>query len=680
MKVPRCILQAELAPAKGKEDARLADLKWYTGAAVQRWGWDGKYLLTLSMKPEHVRMGRLTSGKAPLLNSHGDWSLSDVIGVIESADLKGNASVRFSNRPEVDGIWRDVQDGIIRNASVGAAIHKLKDITEKDEEGNEKTKSFLAVDWEPMEVSLVPIGADPDAGLRLNEKSEFTEAEIVDASGQTGAATARMEEVQMPKETPTNAGEETRIEQGSAQTGDVSNQDRDRAVQLGIDQERARVEIINESVKALRLPQSFADQHIKDGTSIDVFRKLAIDRAKDLQAAQDARAGIQGTVATAANDPRLRDEADSRRFAMTGALLERFEPGAWAHDERERTFTFSKERGQRLFQGSKHYIGMSLLDIAKECLALVGTRWQSLSKAEIARLAFQTTSDFPYILADSANKSLRAGYEMAESQWRLIAARRTANDFKTMYELTLDQSSRLAQVKESGEFTRGALIEGRESWVLKTYGKIIAITRQAIINDDLGAFTRVPMMLGQEVAMLEADTVFGIITTNGNLADVVALFEADTHKNYIASTAAISVTSLAAARVKMALQTSTGGKTMGLVPRFLLAPATVGTVAEQYCSVAYQAAQSSNINPFAGKLVPIVEPRLDATDVNDWYLFADPNTPNGVVLIYAYLEGQEGPYTETRQGFDVDGTEVKIRHDFAAAAVDYRGAVKTAGA
>jgi hypothetical protein len=130
----------------------------------------------------------------------------------------------------------------------------------------------------------------------------------------------------------------------------------------------------------------------------------------------------------------------------------------------------------------------------------------------------------------------------------------------------------------------------------------------------------------------------------------------------------------------MALQTSPGGKTLGLVPRFLLAPATVGTIAEQYCSPNYQATQASNINPFAGRLVPIVEPRLDASDVNDWYLFADPNTPNGTVLIHAYLEGQEGPYTETRQGFDVDGTEVKIRHDFGAAAVDYRGAVKTAGA
>ncbi len=182
MKIPLQQLQAEFSGAE-KGDARIAKLKWYTGATVTRRGWGDKYLLTLSMKPEHVRMGRLTSGKAPLLNSHNDWSLSDVVGVIQTADLKGDATVRFSNRNEVTPIWTDVQDGIIRNASVGTIIHRLKDITEKDAEGSEKTKAYLAVDWEPIEVSLVPIGADPQAGLKFEEKERFSDAEIVFADG-----------------------------------------------------------------------------------------------------------------------------------------------------------------------------------------------------------------------------------------------------------------------------------------------------------------------------------------------------------------------------------------------------------------------------------------------------------------------------------------------------------------
>ena len=179
MKIPRYLLQAELAPAKSEDGARIANLKWYTGAMVRRLSWDGEYYLTLSMKPAHVRMDRLKSGKAPLLNSHSDYDLADVLGVIESADLKGDARVRFSNRAEVTPIWNDVQDGIICNASVGTSIYKLKDISEKDAEGNVAIKSYLAVDWEPMEVSLLAIGADLNAGIKLSEKTAFTEAELI---------------------------------------------------------------------------------------------------------------------------------------------------------------------------------------------------------------------------------------------------------------------------------------------------------------------------------------------------------------------------------------------------------------------------------------------------------------------------------------------------------------------
>ncbi len=178
--LPRHMLNAELAPIRSDSGERIAELNWYTGATVRRMGWTGTYYLTFSMRPEHVRMGRLRSGKAPLLNSHSDYRLSDVIGVIKSADLSGKALVRFSKRADVTPIWDDVQDGIIRNASMGAAIYKLTDVTEKDDEGNPKTqtKSYLATDWEPLEVSLVPIGADPSAGLRFANE-EFTEVEVV---------------------------------------------------------------------------------------------------------------------------------------------------------------------------------------------------------------------------------------------------------------------------------------------------------------------------------------------------------------------------------------------------------------------------------------------------------------------------------------------------------------------
>ena len=139
-------------------------------------------------------------------------------------------------------------------------------------------------------------------------------------------------------------------------------------------------------------------------------------------------------------------------------------------------------------------------------------------------------------------------------------------------------------------------------------------------------------LLGQEVAMLEADTVYGIITTNGNLADGYALFSTE-HGNSASAPAAISTDAIGIMRVMMMRQTSPGGKPIATQPRYLLAPATKAQLAEQYTSVNFVAATPSAINPMAGRLTPIPEPRLDADSTTNWYLFADPNSPNGAVLI-----------------------------------------------
>ena len=164
---------------------------------------------------------------------------------------------------------------------------------------------------------------------------------------------------------------------------------------------------------------------------------------------------------------------------MIGAFLNRWNEGAFSFDEKNREFVFDKNKKAKLWEGSRPYMGLSLLDCAKECLTAKGIRWQSKNQSEIVSLAFQSTSDFPYILADSANKTLRAGYDMAPSPWKMISAQRSAKDFKSQYELTLDSSVRLGKVPESGEYVRGYLTEGRESWKIAPYGQIIAVTRTA---------------------------------------------------------------------------------------------------------------------------------------------------------------------------------------------------------
>lgn len=155
---------AQIAPATANEEQRTIEVVWSTGAAVRRADWmTGKvYVEELSMQPGHVRLGRLNSG-APLLDSHDRFDLRGIIGVVERAwlaDGEGRARVRFSKRAEVDPVWRDVLDGVIRNVSIGYRVYRYEEFP------GEKPPRLLATDWEPEEVSLVAVAADAGAGVR----------------------------------------------------------------------------------------------------------------------------------------------------------------------------------------------------------------------------------------------------------------------------------------------------------------------------------------------------------------------------------------------------------------------------------------------------------------------------------------------------------------------------------
>src|SRR5690606_18889467 len=153
-----------------------------------------------------VDLSRLEGG-APLLDSHRQYSLDGVIGVVERAWINGGearAIVRFSEREEVEPIWRDVQTGIIRNVSVGYAVRKFE-ITREDG----KLPVYRAVDWQPMEISLVPIGADAGSGTREAPKESYP-CTLIDHRGHD----ARNREDLMPQTQPAGGppAEQTRTQ------------------------------------------------------------------------------------------------------------------------------------------------------------------------------------------------------------------------------------------------------------------------------------------------------------------------------------------------------------------------------------------------------------------------------------------------------------------------------------
>jgi phage major head subunit gpT-like protein len=395
----------------------------------------------------------------------------------------------------------------------------------------------------------------------------------------------------------------------------------------------------------------------------------------------DKLAGNSSAVTTNGQVAITRDQSDTRRVNMEAALLYRSDPGIWTD----------------LRPKAKEYNGMTLLDMARECLDAAGVRTRGMNRHDIAKFAVQgrfvidsesedyfahsagSTSDFPNILSNVAKKSLRTAYDAFASTYKPIGRQVTATDFKPKFSLQLSDIAALPLVNEDGEYNRTLPTESKESYSINTYGQIVAITRKVIINDDLGAFTRIPALLGQSAARMEADKVWALITANGNLSDGNAIFSVAHGNLRTGSGSTLTADNLVGAKTVFRNITAPKGTILNLVPKYLVVPAALEGVADQLmASLSIAAATYTSVVPnWIRSLEVIVEPRLDANSTTAWYLIADPRTIDGIE--YCYLEGQEGIYTETRQGFEVDGVEVKARLDFGTAVVEYRGLQKNAG-
>lgn len=329
---------------------------------------------------------------------------------------------------------------------------------------------------------------------------------------------------------------------------------------------------------------------------------------------------------------------------------------------------------------ARAYVGRSLPELAAECLRVRGVSTAGLPGAAIVTRALHSTSDFPLLLGDAVGRTLRTAYEAAPAGAKAVARQSTARDFRPKSKVMLGEAPALKKVGEHGEFTRGTMAEAGESYRLDTFGRIVGITRQAIINDDLGAFADLSRRIGAAAAEFEAAFLVDLLTMAGGIgptmSDGKTLFHAD-HGNLAAAGGALNVDNVSAARTALRSMKGLDGKTpINAAPRFLLVPAALETAAEKVMAQIY-ATKAADANPLSGTLTVVVDPRLDAKSATGWYVFADPAQTE--VLEYSYLENEPGPQIETRSGFDVDGVEVKVRLDFGAGAVDWRGAYRNQG-
>lgn len=343
--------------------------------------------------------------------------------------------------------------------------------------------------------------------------------------------------------------------------------------------------------------------------------------------------------------------------------------------------SFEVRSGSKKNDFTNEFSSYTLLDHARHCLKISNVSTRGMSKMQIVGAAFtHTTSDFPYLLENSIGKELQKAYGNFPETWSRIALVGSVPDFKAVSRIRMGSFNSLDTVPEGLEYTSGTIGEEKETIQAVTKGKMISLTRQTIINDDLNGFLRLAAMLGRAANRTVGNDVYSVITTNAAMNDGIALFHAS-HNNLAGSGGAMTVTTLGAGRKAMRTQQDPNSNDyLDIRPNILLVPTILEDLANQMVSSTTDPANSNSgvINPIRGFAEVVSDPRLDANSATAWYLLADPSMVPTVEV--AFLDGNQTPYLESQTGFTIDGIQWKVRLDYATGAIDFRGAYKNAGA
>jgi len=626
-KLPKLHTRAAFIPTTLDEASRTVELTWSTGAQVRKTDyWEEQdWIEELSMDKAHVNLDRLNNG-APLLANHSSYSLNDVIGVVEKAwiqDGEGRALVKFSERAEIAPIIADVKAGILRNISVGYNLKRL----ERQPDLQDGIPVYLAIDWEPMEISLVTIPAD--AGAQVRSEGDIHLVTITSKEDRAMPDKAK-EKVPPPESKPVD---ETAI----------------RAEGEKIERERQLT--IRSFGKLSRTPEAEITGFIERGTSTEDARN---EMLKNWSATVDAECTRSDGTTTV-------DERD--KFIAAGVNAIRGRAGVDKMDV------------------GNEFRGMRMTEIAKLCLEKAGVNARGLDEREMVKRAFTTSSsDFPVLLENAMHKTLQQAYAVAPDTWSRFCSVGSVTDFRAHNRYRLGSFGNLDALGENSEIKNKSIPDGEKSSITATTkGNLINISRQTIINDDLGAFIGLSQMLGRAARRtIEAD-VYALLASNPIMFDGIALFDA-LHGNLTGTGTVVSVAAIETLRIAMAKQMDISGNDyLDLRPALWLGGMASGGQARVTNDAQYDPDTANKLqspNRVRGLFRDVIDsPRIAGTE---WYGFADPN--ESPVIEVAFLNGEQEPFLDSMQGFEVDGLQWKVRLDYGVAAIDYRGAQKNTGA
>lgn len=400
------------------------------------------------------------------------------------------------------------------------------------------------------------------------------------------------------------------------------------------------------------------NHHINAGTSIEHVR----DIVNALVAAGAGAAPAAGDAVV------VEDQRDKNREGMVDAIMVR--------------------AGLREAEGNNEYRGMTLYEMANASLRGSGAQLSPSRHQRVGAAFTHSTSDLPATLYDVAHQSLILGYEedqeMLNNHTR-ISRKGSMSDFRPQSRHGRGGFENLDPRPEGSEYKRGSLEFYKESNQLATYGKMFGMTREMIINDDIGAFTDIPAELGRAARRTVSTKFWDVFAANPTMADGIAWIHAS-HNNLNATQTALTTDSVAAIRTTMALSKGRNAdkpdmRPMGFRPNIMVVPAALEHRAllvrnNEYQVHANSTDENRNANTVRNLFDVVVNSQLDELSTSDWYMVYGGMPP----VEMSYLDGNETPFLDQVQGWEIDGVEYKVRIDVGVSPMEFASIYKQAGA
>lgn len=609
------VLHREIAARADAVDAktRIAQLTFSSETPVERWF--GQEILCHDK--DDIDLSRLSSIGVLLFNHDPDDVIGKIISVSIGDDKRGHAEVQFDTDEASDKVFQKVLSGTLKGVSVGYQITRLETVEEGEKSSNGRFDGpvEVATKWIPLEISIVSVPADPGVGVGRSLKQIFK------GDNEMGEKNKNVLDSQ-------NVPKNNEPARGISSTANPVNLDTEAIRAEAIKAERERVADITSLCRSFDL---LPDAYIKDNKSVEEVRRLVL---KDLAEKKKAMSMTVG-----------KDETDKYREAASDGLSIR-----------------AGVKVEKPAAGFEEFRGMSLMRLAANIYERENGKSASHMEDEaLIRSVFGGgTGAFTTILANVGHKSMLQTYQEVPTTYQNWTAVGSNSDFKPASRVGLGEVDGLVEMTENGEFKNAEATDYGVTTQIHTFGRSYAITRKAIINDDLGALTALPAKYGAAARRMINQMAYKELTTG-------KLFSKD---NGNIGTEAISINGIAAGKIAMAKQKDPSKKAfLNLQPVYIIVPPELEVTAAQLISSVVDPTKNNAVpNPFANKLTVISDPTL--TDAKTWYMVAAPGVTPGIEV--TYLNGVQTPTMETQVDFNTLGIKHRIYLDFGINPIDYR--------